>query len=419
MNSGIMNQKIGGMNIVAICLLLAVITIPLDYLWNSYFIALFSIVALLSNNFFKKIEYLKANKFFWIVPAAYFFWSAITLLWDKQARHSEYIIKGLESKVSWVAFPIIFASIERIDPKSIKKILFAFIATNIAGSLYCLWKAYLEYKATNYINILFYHHLSRHINISAIYFSMYCVFSIYILFFYFFFKKQSGWIRLLSLLCVGYLAVFIMLLSSKIFIFLLYLSALIFIVYSFYYFKSKLGTLIMLVLLIAIPVLLIKFPYVQSRVLDTHIKEYSGPEDDQNGLAVRGVLWESSWKLIRSKPILGWGRYSAQDALEKQYMRMGFLEGVKENYNSHNQYLYTWLCYGLTGLLLIAIYFSKLLQTFIRKKQLLGIGLLFLFIFANITECMLEVQKGLVFFLLFVNLFLFHPLRQQLGKVTA
>src|SRR4029077_3878437 len=234
--------------------------------------------------------------------------------------------------------------------------------------------------------------------ISAIYFSMYCVFSIYILFFYFFFKKQSGWIRLLSLLCVGYLAVFIMLLSSKIFIFLLYLSALIFIVYSFYYFKSKLGTLIMLVLLIAIPVLLIKFPYVQSRVLDTHMKEYSGPEDDQNGLAVRGVLWESSWKLIRSKPILGWGRYSAQDALEKQYMRMGFLEGVKENYNSHNQYLYSWLCYGLTGLLLIAIYFSKLLQAFIRKKQLLGIGLLFLFIFANITECMLEVQKGLVFF---------------------
>lgn len=110
---------------------------------------------------------------------------------------------------------------------------------------------------------------------------------------------------------------FVVILSSKTMIFLLYISALVFTVYSFYYFKSKWGALIMSVLLVAMPVLLVKFPYVNARVRDTQIKEYSGTGDDQNGLAVRGVLWESSWNLIHLRPVLGWGHYGARDALQK------------------------------------------------------------------------------------------------------
>jgi O-antigen ligase len=396
------------MNTLETTLLLAVITMPFDYLWNSYAIVLFAAAALLSNGIDSKLERLRARPFFWIFPLSYFVWMTISLIWDRAGAQPVSILKYLEGSVSWFVFPVLFITIDRINPRSLRKILFAFVATNLLASCYCLWQAYLEYKATNYINVFFYHHLSKHIGISAVYFSMYCVFSIYILFFYFLFKRKSGWIWLGCLLATGCLTFFVVILSSKTMIFLLYISALIFTVYSFHYFRSKWGALVMSVLLVAMPVLLIKFPYVNARVRELQIKEYSGPGDDQNGLAVRGLLWKSSWELIGLRPVFGWGHYSAQHALRKKYLEMGFEEGARENFNSHNQYLYSWLCYGLIGLGIFLVYAGSLLSFFLRNRNLLGICLLLLFILANITECMLEVQKGIVFFFLFGNLFLFH-----------
>ncbi len=396
----------GGMNILEMTLLLAVVTMPLNFLLNSYSIVLFAVTTLLIESPAKKISRLRTNVFYWILPLTYFAWMAISLIWDEGRTSSAHSAQDLESSISWFVFPVLFATIERIDPQSVKKILLAFVASNLGASLYCLWKAYLEYKSTNYINVFFYYHLSTHINISAIYFSMYCVFSVYILCYYFLFKKQSFWVRMVCLAITGYLMFFIVILSAKTMIFLLYISALIFTVYSFYYFRSKWGTLVFSVLLVAMPVLLIKFPYVNARLRDTQIKEYSGTTDDQNGLAVRGVLWESSWDLIREQPVFGWGRYGAQNELQKKYLQLGFKEGAKEHYNSHNQYLYTWLCYGLVGLSILLVYAGSLLSFFLRNKNFIGICLVLLFILANITECMMEVQKGIVFFFLFGNLLL-------------
>jgi hypothetical protein len=113
--------------------------------------------------------------------------------------------------------------------------------------------------------------------------------------------------------------------------------------------------------------------------------------------------------------MLGWGHNNAQAFLQKKYQESGFKVGVKENYNSHDQYLYTWLCYGLVGLSILLIYTMNLLFFFSREGNFLGICLVLLFIFANTTECMLEVQKGIVFFFLFGNLLLFHMGRDS-GK---
>lgn len=407
MNANPKHQK-AGIWIIDTCLILIALTLPFDYLWNSYSIVLFAIAALLSSSLGKKREQLRKRAFFWVLPLSYFIWMVINLIWDKGIASSACMVDDLGGSASWIVFPVLFATVDKISPQSVKKVLLAFVLSNLLASFYCLWGAYLVYKSTNYVNVFFYHHLSEHIGISAIYFSLYCVFSIYILFFYFLFKKQNSWVRLLCLLTTGYLTFFVVVLSSKTMIFLLYGSALVFTVYSFYYFRSKWGALIFSVLLVAMPVLLVKFPYVKARVNETQIKEYRGSIDDQNGLAVRGVLWESSWDLIRARPLLGWGRYGAPEALQKRYLQLGFKEGAKEYYNSHNQYLYTWLCYGILGLGIFLLYAGNLLFYFSRNRNFLGICLMCLFLLANITECMLEVQKGIVFFFLFSNLFLFH-----------
>jgi O-antigen ligase len=408
-----MNQNVsfrwpGGMNTLEITLMLAVVTMPLNYLWNSYAIALFAAAALLSTSPVKKIDRLRKQPFYWILPLTYFVWMLGTFIRDGVNLLSPDVIMYLEGSVSWFVFPILFATTEKIKGQSIQKLLLAFVVSNLCASFYCFWKAYQEYKLTNYINVFFYHHISSHIGISAIYFSMYCVFCIYILFYYFLFKKQKFWTRLICLATTVYLTFFVVILSSKTMIFLLYISALVFTVYSFYYFKSKWGALILSLLLLTIPMLLVKFPYVNARVRSTQIKEYNGSADDQNGLAVRGVLWESSWELIQARPVLGWGHSWGQLSLQEKYLQMGFREGSKNNYNSHNQYLYSWLCYGLVGLTILLIYFGSLLTSFIENRNFPGVCLLFLFILANLTECMLEAQKGIVFFFLFANLLLYH-----------
>jgi hypothetical protein len=66
------------------------------------------------------------------------------------------------------------------------------------------------------------------------------------------------------------------------------------------------------------------------------------------------------------------------------------------------------LCYGLLALTILLINTGNLLFFFSREGNFPGICMLLLFIFANLTECMLEVQKSIVFFFLFGNLLLFH-----------
>lgn len=404
MNGNPSHQKVGIL-IVDTCLILVAASLPFDILINSYFIVLFSIIAFFSNSLSKKWRHLRQNGSLYIWPVGYFAWMAIRLIWDKSPNRTN---QTLETGFSYLVFPLIFGSMETLSPSTLKRVLVSFVAANIAGSIFCLRKAYLAYKESNYFGFLFYHHLSSHIGISAIYFSMYCIFSLYILFYYFLLSKVRWWMRIISVLCITYLSVFIMMLSSKTFIFLLYLSALIVVIYSFYYLKYRLSTAVMLLLLIVIPLLLIKFPYVNARVRDTQVKEYTGASDDQNGIAVRGVFWESTWKLIQDAPIAGWGHFSAIDSLQQEYLKRGFAEGVKQRYNSHNQYLFTWLCYGLVGLAVLSLFLAQLLKSFFQGNQFIGICLVLMFILANITECMLETDKGIVFFLFFSSLMVFN-----------
>jgi O-antigen ligase len=399
------NHHKAGIWIIDACLIFVAVSLPFDILINSYCIALFSIIAFFANGFKKKWMHLQQNKTVCIWPIGYFVWIAIRLIWDKSPNQTA---QTLETGFSFIVFPLVFGFMETLSYRSVKRVMVSFVAANLVGSVYCLWKAYLAYKESNYFGLLFYHHLSGHIGINAIYLSMYCVFSVYILIYYFLLKTVRWWMRLISILAIAYFSVFIMMLSSKSFIFILFLSALVMVFYSFYYLKYRLSTAVMLLLLIAIPLLLIKFPYVNARVRDTQVKEYAGAADDQNGLAVRGVFWESTWKLIRDAPITGWGHYSAIDALQQEYLKRGFADGVKQRYNSHNQYLFTWLCYGLIGLAALSLFLARLLRSFLQANQFMGICLVLMFILANITECMLETHKGIVFFLFFSSLLVFH-----------
>lgn len=412
------DKRIYGVSLLELCLVLVAVSMPYNNNWNSYAIVLFAVVSFFSNPLREKFPLLKEHRRVWLLPACYVAWVVLSMLWDNGNGKS---FSKLEKYASLLVFPILLSSMNQLNKAVIKKILVWFVVSNIIASFYCIYQAYLEYVERDYINVFFYHHLSMHIGINAIYFSLYCVFCILILLFYFLFSRHAKlWVQVIALTGVAYLVVFVILLSSKMFIFLLYMAAVSITIYSYYYFnKVRLGSLITLATLIAIPILLLQFPYVQSRIQETMLKEYRGVSDDQNGLAVRGVLWKSSINVLSQKPILGWGRNGVSTALKQQYALAGFKEGVIQDYNSHNQYLYTWACYGLVGFALLLLMLGSITKYMFAKRNFLGIYLSLLFVIAIITECMLEVQHGVVFFFFFTSLFIVHaPLgrKQDQGK---
>ena len=417
-NSAIMNwmkkKSIGGLNIVEISLVALAVTIPYGDNLNSYTIVAFAALCLVSSKFDEKEKNLKNQPVLRLLPVLYYVWLCLRLFWDHPVRLSgEY----LESKLSLIAFPLLLGSMNKVSRNAIKRIFFSFVLTNIAASVYCLWKAYGDYGARRYMGAFFYHNLSSHIGLNAIYFSMYAVFCIFILVYYFLTERTSRGTQILTMVSILYLLIIVILLSSKMFIFLLYLTALCTTAYSYFYFGTiKPGSAIMFIFLLAIPVLLVKFSFVNARIAQTKLQEYRGTVDDQNGLAVRGVLWKSSVNLIFERPVLGWGHSGGEESLRMQLSAAGFEEGAKKNYNSHNQYLFSWLCFGLPGVILIITFLFTYLVIFIKRRQFLGIYLAASFILANITECLIETQKGIVFFLFFSTLVMFHFMYQKTGR---
>jgi O-antigen ligase len=384
------------------------LTLPFYNLLNSYALMAFGLVALLSNSIPQKISSLQQDKLSWGLPVFYFLIVALHFFFDQGRGKSSLL---LETNASLICLPIILGSMKKLKDDSLKKIMISFVAANVLASFYCFFKAFGEYEATDhYVNVFFYHHLSEHVGISAIYFSMYNLFCILILLYYYFFRRTRKKYQIFSFLTIGYLAFCVILLSSKMFIFLLCVSGFGVLVHSMLFFgRLRRGAITILMLCVAIPILLYVIPYSKSRIEYTQVKKYEGVEDNNNGLAVREVLWKSAWDLIKERAsLIGRGHFSAQEALRSRYQQAGFEDGANRNYNSHNQYLYTWISYGLIALAILLIFLFRMFWISIRKRIFLAAFLSAIIIIANITECMFETQKGIVFFFFFSGLLLFH-----------
>lgn len=138
---------------------------------------------------------------------------------------------------------------------------------------------------------------------------------------------------------------------------------------------------------------------------------------DYHKMSLRTMLWSSSFELIKSKPILGFGPNGSQKFLEEQYQRNGYSN--LEGFNSHNQFLTTTLNHGVVGLFSLLSIFIVLAYHAIKKKnwqQLLCIVVLFL---AFNTESILVRQKGVFVFAIILSLNMVEKDSRSLRKKEA
>lgn len=127
-----------------------------------------------------------------------------------------------------------------------------------------------------------------------------------------------------------------------------------------------------------------------------------------NGLSLRVVIWKLSIENLYRDQLLfsGVGTGDVKDYLNSIYARHGLLDGGYLNYNAHNEYVEMLLMLGIPGLLIfLTLIVWGTVWSIRNRNQCLTILLLILG-FASLTESVLAINKGIMFFSLFGSLML-------------
>jgi O-antigen ligase len=112
-------------------------------------------------------------------------------------------------------------------------------------------------------------------------------------------------------------------------------------------------------------------------------------------------LWSYTREAIAKRPFAGYGPASGQEALEDVYRDHNFEPGFRDELNPHNQFLAMFLDCGVAGLLILIMMFVFGFIRSIRQDNVVLIGFLYMMSIYFFTECILERQKGIVFFAFF------------------
>ena len=130
----------------------------------------------------------------------------------------------------------------------------------------------------------------------------------------------------------------------------------------------------------------------------SRVKNFENQEDISavNTEKSRVLSWDTSLRLIKEAPLLGYGVGDANDVLIHKYKELGYSENYQNRYNAHNQFLQTLLQTGLLGFSILAAIFIILGSRMNRSRNEFAVFLILLI--AISFESMLVRFNGIVFF---------------------
>ncbi len=383
-------------------LLFATATIPLANNLNSIAIILFVITCVIQRPLKESWAQLKQSRL-WLLPFFYFLWLILTYFWDTSGG---FTIKQVEHYAILFFVPPALAMIPQINYKHLKYVGLLFIGVTVTICIVSVFKSYNEYKITGDYRVFYYHYLSQQVELNAIFLSNFCLASV-IWLFYFGRNNASLLIKIpIALFLLG----MIFFLSSKMVLILLALLIPVFILYYIRARKNIVRLIIVLVILVTAGIISInKLSYLKWRILETKYKEYEGPQDNHNGLAIRLFMWKTGWDLIKEKPLLGHGIKGARVETLEQYKKKGFMLGYKEGYHTHNQYIESALMGGVVSFVLLLLIIGMTTWKGFSGDNFLLLAGVGHFALQSLVESTFEVQQELVFFMFFIFLFYYHP----------
>lgn len=328
-------------------------------------------------------------------------------------------VSSLEKKLPFLVIPLIIITSDALDFKKLDRVIKYFTGSVTIASLICLQYAF---HRNNYFEVFSnpnwfyfsYYDLTEILDIQPIYFSVFVSFSFFVIIFLIknSWAESSGSRRFFYFFWAGYLFIFLVLLSGKTSI---VATISIFMAITFVFFQKRkqllAGLVTLLLIVVASGMIISRLPVAKERFLEmlgmnkTSDWVYGDPQRNQPISDARLVKWQSAFDVIRDNWIFGVGPGDVQEELNKKYEAHGFHAGIAEQFNTHNQFLQTWVGTGLIGL---AIFIATLVVSVakaIRLKNHFFLMFIALFIICCLTESMLERQFGILFYVIFSSLF--------------
>jgi len=298
-------------------------------------------------------------------------------------------LRELETSFSFIAIPIIFSAIERIDDNRILNIFQVFMAGLLITCVISLTYASYNYLETGDTSHFFYYELTNLMNSHPTYLAYYLIFGITVCLYTFYYNRTNVIKVLPVVMIVVFFFVLILTGGSTALISLI-------LVFSFFILKFIVeprtsSKTVIFSSIIVMTVLL----FVASR---------SGYLMVEGDYWKRSGLWASALD-ANSNPLIGVGTGYDREVLNDYYIKHGLTHFAEENYNSHNQFIEVYLSNGILGLIVLILMIVRPMYLSMRNDNPLAILCLFPFIVYGMNEVFLGRYQGVVFFVLLHQLF--------------
>ncbi len=347
------------------------------------------------------------NKYVW------FFWGyvLITLLGISYSSNVSQGFKYVEMRLLLILFPVIFFSLR--NSILVLTILRWFILMVFAGAFIGLINSTILYIQTMDFGYFFNDNLVSLINKQATYYSIYV--NLALVFIVYFFGKFSDKEKAIYLIIGSILILFQILLAVRIslftFLILIFLG-----VFNLPVKKRRLYGASAVLGVITISILsVLFFPQTINRLksMSSNFRyEFDNPNpvnhfngevksENWNGLTLRLALWHCGIDIIKENPVFGVGSGDYKGEMNLQFEKKNFIYALDQNFGVHNQYLYSWISFGLLGLLSIYLLILPSARYAWLYENHLYLSFVLIFFLVFITENALNRYMGIYIYGLF------------------
>lgn len=390
---------------------LAVACIPFSVVYCHLALLIFLVVCIAEGNFAQKARLIFQNPLAWVLPV-FFVLHVVSLLYSSNTADG---LTNIDKKLAFFLAPLIIVSATPFTKSEIDRLAWIFIGACLLGMVICIGNAVFMVKVDQPVwnfgpaepyralhpdasprwSNFSYLGLTQGLGIHPTYFGMYLLICILIL--------LRNKLTTVSISLILYFILFIVLLSSRVVLLATLASIIAVAVFAG---TRMTRVLVALSFVVVVATLLINPVALYRNAQEYTTSKFSWPPSafSDDALAVRTSLW---WLGLKSaeevNPIIGTGTGDVTDTMKALADKYN-VHNVLNSNDPHNQYLHTFIALGAVGLLwLIAVFLMPLWTLYSRKEYLACAGLISL-MFVCVAESALELQKGIVVFVLFVSL---------------
>ena len=388
-------QRIKNVKLSEVLLVIILVTLPLGgFAINSSAVILFFLFSIYHFFLIKKEIYFSKIT---ILLLSFYILCLLSLLWS---NHLDNTKTGLVRFLSYLVLPIafMFTSNRQFNKE---KVLDVFSKSLVLYAIYCLVLGLKSSIIHTDLSYLFYHKLSGNLSgLNAIYFSVFISLGIS-----FFINKQNK--SKLDLFCLIFLALFLILLSSKIIILITFSTSLFYFINRIGFRKINFKSFFLIIIIASLFLLAssnltnrIKVEFEKTKITEVLNKKDFGHVYLWTGFGLRVFQNKAFIEILQEKNniILGSGLNNSQNLLIEKYKEYNLYPGFFY-YNYHNQYLQVFAELGIVGLCLLLLILILIFKEAIIYKDYFLISFIILILVVCITESFLWRQRGMVFFL--------------------